>query len=406
MKKNIFVIVLLLLFQLSNAQIVLKGNVSSKKTPLEGAAVYINNSSIGTSTDSNGNFELTVKSGSYDIVVSYLGFKTISRALHTSTYKGPLLFMLEEDANMLDEIVIRNTVYDDAWKRNLNEFKKSFIGLSTLAKDCEILNPKVLHFEFDARSVKLKAFAKEPLKIKHKSLGYLITYDLVSFKLEKNVVTYLGYTKYEKLKGSRSKKRKWKKNRLKAYKGSREHFFKSLLNETTKSEGFVVNQFRRVKNPQRPNDDQIRKARLYLRSKGFRNYSKKISTPKTAIDSSLLILRKSRLSKYVDYLYKKDVPIHDIVSKKGSKYHLTFKDYLNIIYTKEKEDLNYGASVFSSKKRTPGPQTSSIVLIKKNPYIEENSGQIISPLDVFYEGYWAFEKMAETLPLDYAPPLD
>jgi len=406
MEKNIFVILLLLLFQFSNAQIVLKGNVSSKNTPLEGAAVYVNNSSIGTSTDSNGNFELTVKSGSYDIVVSYLGFKTISYPLHTSNYKEPLLFILEEDANMLDEVVIRNTIYDDNWKYNLNQFKTSFIGLSTLAKDCEILNPKVLHFEFDARNVKLEAFAKEPLKIKHKSLGYLITYDLVYFRLEKNVVTYLGYTKYEDLKGGRSKKRKWEKNRLSAYKGSREHFYKSLLDGSTKLEGFIVNQFRRVKNPQRPSDDEIRKARLYLRSKGFRNYSKKISTPKTAIDSSLLIIRKSRLSKYVDYLYKKDIPINDIISQEGEKHHLTFKDYLSIVYTKEKEDLNYGRSVFSNKKRTPGPQTSSIVLIKKSPYIEENSGQIISPLDVFYEGYWAFEKMAETLPLDYEAPLD
>ena len=404
MKKTLYILFLLTL-QVLNAQVTVKGNVSSKNIPLEGAAVYINNSSIGTTTDSDGNFELVIKNGSYDIIVSYLGFKTISYALNTSSYKVPLQLTVEEEANMLDEIVLRNTVYDDNWRYNLQEFKKSFIGLSSLAKDCQILNPKVLHFEFNSKKAVLEAFAKEPLRIKHKSLGYLITYDLVSFRLEKNVVTYLGYTKYENLKGGRSKRKKWKKNRLKAYKGSREHFFKSLLDGKTSSEGFIVNQFRRIENPQRPSDSDIRKARLFLRSRNNVNYSKKVGVPKNAVDSALVIIRKSRLSRYIDYMYKKNVPLNEIVSRNNNKDYLIFKDYLNIVYTKEKEDLNYNGSVFSTKKRKLGPQTSSIVLIKQHPYIQ-NSGQVINPLDVFYEGYWAFEKMAETLPLDYDSSLD
>lgn len=403
--KKLLYLFFIIAFQTLSAQVIIKGNVSSKSAPLEEAAVYINNSSIGTSTDSNGDFELTVKNGTYDIVVSYLGFKTISYTLNTAEYKKPLQFIMEEEANMLDEIVLRNTVYDDNWRYNLQEFKRSFIGLSSLSKDCIILNPKVLHFEFDTKKSRLEAFAKEPLKIRHKSLGYLIYYDLVSFSLEKNVVTYLGYTKYENLKGGRSKKRKWSKNRLKAYEGSREHFFKSLVNGKTSSEGFVINQFKRIKNPQRPSDAEIRKARLFLRSRGSINYTKKISTPKNAIDSALITIRKSRLSRYVDYVYKKNVPLDEIVLKDSTKNYLVFENYLNIVYTKEKEDPNYVGSVFSSRKRNLGPQTSSIVLIKKRPYIEP-SGQIVNPLDVFYEGYWAFEKMAETLPLDYEPPSD
>jgi hypothetical protein len=401
MKKTLWIIALLL-FQFSNAQIVIKGTVSSKKAPLEGAAVYINNSSIGTTTNAKGYFELTLKPGSYDIVVSYLGYTTISTSLSTSNYSKPFLFILTEEASTLDEIVIRNTVYNQDWKYNLSEFKRSFIGFSSLAKDCEILNPKVLHFEFDPLKVRLEAFAKEPLKIRHKSLGYLITYDLVSFSLEKNVVTYLGYTKYENLKGGKSKRKKWKKNRLKAYNGSREHFFKSLLENRVATEGFIINQFRRVLNPERPSDEEIRAARLFLRSKGTVNYAKKVTIPKTAIDSALVVVRKSRFSKYLDYLYKKNVPLSEIITKKSGKHHLVFKDYLSIVYTKEKEDIYYTGTAFSTKKRTRGPQTSAIVIVNKSPYIEA-SGQVINPLDIFYEGYWGYEKMAETLPLDYNP---
>ena len=44
------------------AQKTIKGKVlTNKSTPLEGAAVYLNNTSIGTTTDENGEFELSVK---------------------------------------------------------------------------------------------------------------------------------------------------------------------------------------------------------------------------------------------------------------------------------------------------------------------------------------------------------
>ncbi|MFY0602830.1 MAG: carboxypeptidase-like regulatory domain-containing protein [Flavobacteriaceae bacterium] len=403
--KKYFLGFLLFISQFSVAQIIVKGNVSSNKIPLEGAAIYLNNSSIGTTSDSDGNFELTVREGSYDLIISYLGYKTISYPLVTSAYNGPLVFNLNEDDNRLDEIVIRKTVYDNVWRYNLDEFKRTFIGSSSLAKDCEILNPKVLHFEFDSKNVILEAFAKEPLRIKHKSLGYLITYDLVSYKLNQNMVTYLGYTKYETLKGGRSKKRKWNNNRLKAYRGSRVHFFKSLIEKKLKSEGYIVNQFKRKRNPERPSDQEIKSARALIRQTRVIDLNtKKPAPPKSAIDSALSILRKSRLPEFIDYLYKRNVPYEEIFREKEGKTYLTFENYLSIIYTREKEDINYLQN-FSREKRAPGPQTSSIVILNKYPYLEL-SGLVINPLDIFYEGYWGFEKIAETLPLDYNPNLD
>jgi hypothetical protein len=400
MKKSLPILFLFLCHFLS-AQVLIKGTVSSNKVPLEGAAIYLNNSSIGTTSDSEGNFELTIKEGTYDLIVSYLGYKTINYTLITSKHKNPLHFNLVEDANRLDEIVIRKTVYDSAWKFNLEEFKSAFIGRSELAQECEILNPKVLHFEFDNQSRKLEAFAKEPLRIRHKRLGYMIIYDLVSFKIEKNIVTFLGYTQYKNLKGGKRKKRKWDQARVTVYNGSRIHFFKALAEKKLTEEGFIVNQFERKLNPKRPTEEQIKNARQLLRLSGSR-YTRVNDTPKTAIDSALVILRKARLPKYADFLYKKNVPYKDMITIKGGKTYLTFENYLSIIYTKEKEELNYLKDIFSRTKRAPGPQTSSIVILQKYPYIEP-SGMVIAPLDVFYEGYWGFEKLAETLPLDYEP---
>ena len=404
MKKVFFVLLILCSSIQILSQNLIRGIVvTSNNIPLEGASVYINNSSIGTTTNENGEFELKLKDGTYDLIVSFLGFKTISYPLITGNISSTLKFKIIEDANLLDEIVIFNTKYDQEWKYNLQSFKRSFIGQTNLSRDCEILNPKVLHFEFDAKNIKLIAIAKEPLKIKHTGLGYLITYDLVSFIQQKNTITYLGYTKYENLKGGKRKQKKWKRNRLKAYNGSTIHFLKSLLNNNFKEEGFIINQFKRVENPERPSEDKIKRAREIIKlNSNSVDFSKNIKNPLTLLDSSLLIVRKARLPKFQDYLYKRNVPIEEIITKKNNITLLTFENCLSVIYTKEKEEEGFIYRNSFSKKRNSGPQSSALIMLNKYPTIDK-TGTLINPLDIFYEGYWSYEKLGESLPLDYEP---
>jgi hypothetical protein len=137
--------------------------------------------------------------------------RKIIYVLNTSTYKKPLVFALEEESNTLDEVIIKKTVYDDEWKYNLSQFKEEFIGITSFSKDCKILNPTVLHFNYNAKNNKLEAIARKPLKIRHQSLGYEIIYELEEFTIHKNRVIYLGYSSYKILKGSKRKQRKWKK---------------------------------------------------------------------------------------------------------------------------------------------------------------------------------------------------
>ena len=54
------------------------------------------------------------------------------------------------------------------------------------------------------------------------------------------------------------------------------------------------------------------------------------------------------------------------------------------------------------KTRIPLPQTSSVIPLK-SPSILDKNGILINPLSVFYEGYWSYEKFADSLPLDYVP---
>jgi hypothetical protein len=402
--KSRFLFFFLLYSAFSLAQIKIEGTVYDSEGVLEGAAVYLNNTMLGTTTDINGKFMLPVKIGQYDLIVSYLGYKKINYSLNTSSYSKPLVFALEKEENTLDEIVIKKIVYDDEWKYNFKSFRNEFIGRNDLAKDCKILNPKDVYFNYNKKTNTLKAYTKKPLKIKHKSLGYLITYELESFIRNKNYITYLGYSKYKELKGGKRKQKLWKKNRKKAYNGSQIHFYKSILNNTFSSEGFIVNQFKRVPNPKRPSEDEIKKARqlLFLNRGLMIDFSKKITIPKNALDSALVTVRKSRLPKFADYLYRSKLKKEEIITFKNNVHHLTFDNNLSIVYTREKEEMGYITRNVFSKKRKPLSQTSSIIPLNKK-IILDITGVLVNPLDVIYEGYWSYEKFASSLPLDYVP---
>ena len=111
MKKNFFFL-LFLFVSFLNAQITIRGKViDSKETPLIGASVYLNNTSIGTTTDDEGRFELTIKEGVYELIVSYLGYETLQYQLDTSKPNKPLTFKTKPSANLLDEIVLNNKKY-------------------------------------------------------------------------------------------------------------------------------------------------------------------------------------------------------------------------------------------------------------------------------------------------------
>ena len=418
MKKYLFFL-LFITATYVNAQITIRGKVvDSKNNPLEGAAVYLNSTSIGTTTDDEGAFELLINDGVYELIVSYLGYETLQYQIDTSKPNKPLTFRTRASANLLDEIVLNSKQYSKEERAYfLSKFKKSFIGRSSLSKNCKILNPDVIQFEYNELSHVLEAYVRKPIEILNKDLGYLIYYDLVHFELTSTKINYLGYTRYKKLKGSKRKQRKWDKTRLKAYNGSQMHFIRSVMNNTFTKEGFVIDQSKKIPNPKRPSEEVLKKTRNYFKTisggvspngitisnkNSSVNFTPKTSTKVTSLDfkrdSALSIIRDGRLSPFIKVPLKKKLHLNDFVIRSGNKMAVQFQHYLDIRYLKEEEEGNY--------RRGPGKlkhQASSLTLFTK--YVEiDKSGIFIQPLDAFVEGYWSYEKIADMLPLDYLPP--
>ena len=401
MKKGLFIFLVFISATISS-QVYIKGKVTTNANEnLEGASVYINNTTIGTTTDAKGEFILKVKKGNYDLVVSFIGYSTSTIKINTNLKIDFLRFKLAQESNVLNEVVLRKTKYDAEWKHNLSRFKSLFLGKTKLAKECVILNPKTLYFEYNSKTRELIAEAKEPLKIKHKDLGYLITYDLVKFSIKNQQLFFSGYARYSNLK--KKVKKKWKRNRLEAFNGSQMHFLRSLLKNNLKDEGFVINQFRRELNPDRPSDAAIRTARelIYLNRETI-NATKNVTHPLTPLDSAIVIARQSSKPKYKDFLYKRNVPYNQMISFSRTSAYLNFENHLSVIYKNEKEEENYLIGMFGKRKKASGVQSSNVVLIKGKSIIDF-TGTLVDPNAIFVEGYWAFESFANMLPLDYQP---
>ncbi|MDR0940156.1 MAG: TonB-dependent receptor [Mediterranea sp.] len=134
--KNIFIIFIVLLLATVGAKAqttaTVTGTVTDNLGPVIGATVMVKGTSMGTTTDLNGNFRLTGVSGvdKAVLIVRYIGLKETSEPLNGRT-SGILVQMREDEAQKLDEVVVIG--YGTQKRGNLTGSIASVSGL-TLAK--------------------------------------------------------------------------------------------------------------------------------------------------------------------------------------------------------------------------------------------------------------------------------
>ncbi len=114
LKKNLTrwaVMIALMTFSISMSaqQAIISGIISEADGPLIGATVQIVGTTIGTTTDFDGNYSLQVAPGSYTLEASYVGFGT-ERSEVTVTAGQTLTFnFLLSEGILVDEIVVTGT---------------------------------------------------------------------------------------------------------------------------------------------------------------------------------------------------------------------------------------------------------------------------------------------------------
>lgn len=406
MKKLLIAYLLCLSFTTLYAQKRVFGKVvDTNENPLIGASVYINNTSIGTTTNEKGEFYLYVHDG-YDLVASYLGFYTSKLKLTRKNMENFIVFKLNPKVSLLDEVVIKKRKKLPNSKRSLyiRMFKRHFLGITNASKKCEIVNDSVLIFDFDAKTKNLEVSSSENIIVRNKHLGYDLSYDLMHFLLEPERVTYLGFSRYKELEGSKRQQKKWEKNRLRAYKGSFRHFLKTIIDDDNlRKEGFVVDHFKLVPNLDRPSEEQIKKARALVQKKGRlqRNPFHIDIELDLNLDTARKILKDAELNPLIEKVTKEvlesnEFTKYDTINK---KFSLKFTDFLRVTYLKEPEEKKFRRGAIKRLSY----QVSHISMYVTEASIVKFKGVMEDPLDVLLEEYWGYEKMADALPLDYFP---
>lgn len=79
--------------------------VDELEQPLVGVSIHIKEANTGTTTDESGNFSLRLASDMYTVSITYIGFKSIERAL-VLTQNVHHQFKLEMDTQALEEVVV------------------------------------------------------------------------------------------------------------------------------------------------------------------------------------------------------------------------------------------------------------------------------------------------------------
>ncbi|HLF45509.1 MAG TPA: carboxypeptidase-like regulatory domain-containing protein, partial [Chitinophagaceae bacterium] len=216
---------------------------AASNEPLAFASVFCQNTTLGTTTNKEGSFSLNVKNGGYDLVITYTGYRPQLIRISPDTSTTDLLIAMVKEEINIEEVVIRNTnEVKNGWEKYGAFFLDNFIGSTPYSTQCFLLNPEVLTFYYSRRADKLKVLASEPLLITNNALGYNLRYHLDSlvFDYKTDICSYLGYSFYEEKSGRFDSVRLWKKNREKAYNGSRLHFMHSYFDSTLTENGFVL----------------------------------------------------------------------------------------------------------------------------------------------------------------------
>ncbi|MFT5618623.1 MAG: hypothetical protein ACI85I_001858 [Arenicella sp.] len=365
------------------------------------ATVYLDKTMVGTSTSLEGEFSLdfsqsNISQTGVEMVISCIGYEPIIYALDLSNLNKKFVFKLKPKQELLDEVVVDGK-RDKLWYINLQTFKEQFLGKSEFGSQCEILNTENLIITYYEKEAILKVKARETLKIRNELLGYEVDYLLESFEYQVStgILNYAGYTFFKEMKGGESKQRRWKKNRLRAYNGSSLHFLRSLYDKNLVKEGFNLRKLTRVPNPNRPSKEEIAKARATLRA------NLRFSTGEVNKEEKE-VMRRSRLPEFIEYLDTNTVAYADYLFEVKAGIELKFRQFLQIVYLGEKEELNYvtfSSSTFA-KPRKPTFQTSVISLTSDSTILNPD-GTTADTFALFYEGYWAWEKLGEMLPLGY-----
>ena len=130
---------------------------ASDGAPIPYASVFIANTTVGTSSDEFGNYSMTVPGvGSFEIVVSHVGYQSVFHKIDTPKSFHQIDFALE--AKELQEVTV--TARSNYSQKDIDLFWHRLLGVKPSKNGMEALNPEKVYFYVNSDNV-LKVSCKD-----------------------------------------------------------------------------------------------------------------------------------------------------------------------------------------------------------------------------------------------------
>ena len=324
------------------------------------ANVFINNTTIGTVTDTNGEFNLTsIKTaGTYELVFSFVGYETYKTKVTVgeATLKMGNIKLIPSEIQ-LTTVEVAGT-RDKEWEKKLKKFKKIFLGEDKNALSCTILNSWVIDFPQDKVGNRFIAKASAPIEINNDALGYKVVFYLAGFWHDGTGYSITGNARFNELKSADAKVvAKWETNRKNSYQHSTHHLFKSIIDHRINGEGF----------------------NLYTETDAYKNAGTRSSLFYSELGQTI-----------IPY----DTTILVVPDLQKDFYKIKMKGKVEVHYRKERAPVRIYRDVF-------GPV--SWIQLNKEFVIVNKDGFAKNASEVVVSGDMSSSRVAGMLPLDYKP---
>lgn len=227
---NLFFV--LFIFVSAHSQNIRGKVIDEDNQPIHDANVYLDGTSIASSTNARGYFELLISTKTNaSLVVSYIGYQTVYLTDYDDS--KDLVIVLKKTVNELKEVVIKKDRFTR--KEKLQLFKEQFLGTTKAGRNASIKNEADLDFEYDEKNHVFTASAEVPIVIYNPILGYEVSYEINTFRIllrslsikSEDIlnITYSGYSKFKEISHSNDVMNE----REISYQGSTLHFMRSLV---------------------------------------------------------------------------------------------------------------------------------------------------------------------------------
>lgn len=358
------------------------GRVIDKVTgkPIPNANIYLANTTIGTTTNTKGYFEIKeVPQGTFDIIFSHVAYYFHKERLHLKHHYLDIgTIKLKTKAYQLPTVIVEDE--GSIWKDQYAIFANEFIGEGNNSDSTYIVDP--YNINFWEKDEKLFASCIEPIEIVNKALGYRIKYFLDYFESSSSYTKYSGNSVFTLLTSNlKTDSIRWSVNRDGTYLGSFRHFLTILNNGYTKFLSIPS-----VKEKSLPKKSKAAEADSLLNANGFFIYQVK-ELP------------------WVSPFPFTEIPIsmHELLSagEIESERYLKFSNYLKVYYVPDYKDnkspVNYNIkNIFNVQ--------SSYLELEKDSVMVDIYGRYYDKFGIHTYGKFGQERISDLLPYEYTYP--